>query len=65
MMRWSLLAISVAALGLLALGADSGWAADELVFGGAISQTGRFAELAGRQVNAIKMWADDVNAPEP
>jgi branched-chain amino acid transport system substrate-binding protein len=37
------------------------WADDEVVFGGAISQTGRFAEPAGRQVNAIKMWVDDVN----
>jgi branched-chain amino acid transport system substrate-binding protein len=33
----------------------------EVVVGGAISQTGRFAEPAGRQVNAIKMWVDDVN----
>lgn len=33
-----------------------------VVFGGAISQTGRFAEPAGRQVNAIKMWVEDVNS---
>jgi branched-chain amino acid transport system substrate-binding protein len=33
----------------------------EVVVGGAISQTGRFAEPAGRQVNAIKMWVDEVN----
>jgi branched-chain amino acid transport system substrate-binding protein len=33
----------------------------ETLVGGAISQTGRFAEPAGRQVNAIKMWVDKVN----
>ena len=33
----------------------------EVLVGGAISQTGRFAEPAGRQVNAIKMWVEDVN----
>jgi branched-chain amino acid transport system substrate-binding protein len=34
----------------------------EVVFGGAISQTGRYAEPAGRQVNSIKLWVDEVNA---
>jgi branched-chain amino acid transport system substrate-binding protein len=34
----------------------------EVVFGGAISQTGRYAEPAGRNVNSIKMWVDEVNA---
>ena len=33
----------------------------EVLVGGAISQTGRFAEPAGRQVNSIKMWVDQVN----
>jgi branched-chain amino acid transport system substrate-binding protein len=33
----------------------------EVVVGGAISQTGRFAEPAGRQVNSIKMWVEEVN----
>lgn len=33
----------------------------EVLVGGAISQTGRFAEPAGRQVNAIKLWVDEVN----
>ena len=33
----------------------------EVLVGGAISQTGRFAEPAGRQVNAIKMWVEEVN----
>jgi branched-chain amino acid transport system substrate-binding protein len=36
--------------------------AKEVVFGGAISQTGQYAEPAGRQVNAVKLWADEVNA---
>jgi branched-chain amino acid transport system substrate-binding protein len=35
---------------------------NEVLVGGAISQTGRFAEPAGRQVNAIKMWVEEVNA---
>jgi branched-chain amino acid transport system substrate-binding protein len=34
---------------------------NEVLFGGAISQTGRYAEPAGRQVNAIKLWVDEVN----
>ena len=33
----------------------------EVLLGGAISQTGRYAEPAGRQVNAIKLWVDEVN----
>ncbi|MGH7390511.1 MAG: amino acid ABC transporter substrate-binding protein [Candidatus Rokuibacteriota bacterium] len=51
---------------LLALGAGAAWADHrpnkEVLFGGAISQTGRYAEPAGRQVNAIKLWVDEVNA---
>jgi branched-chain amino acid transport system substrate-binding protein len=34
----------------------------EVLVGGAISQTGRFAEPAGRQANSVKMWVDEVNA---
>jgi len=34
---------------------------NEVLVGGAISQTGRYAEPAGRQVNSIKLWVDDVN----
>ena len=34
---------------------------NEVLVGGAISQTGRFAEPAARQVNAIKMWVEEVN----
>jgi branched-chain amino acid transport system substrate-binding protein len=34
---------------------------NKVLVGGAISQTGRFAEPAGRQVNAIKMWVEEVN----
>jgi branched-chain amino acid transport system substrate-binding protein len=35
---------------------------NEVLVGGAISQTGRYAEPAGRQVNSIKMWVDEMNA---
>jgi branched-chain amino acid transport system substrate-binding protein len=37
-------------------------AGNEVVLGGAISMTGQYAEPAGRQVNAIKLWVDEVNA---
>jgi branched-chain amino acid transport system substrate-binding protein len=51
---------------LLVLGGGPAWAGhrpgNEVLTGGAISQTGRFAEPAGRQVNAIKLWVDEVNA---
>src|SRR5688500_5278499 len=35
---------------------------NEVLFGGAISLTGQYAEPAGRQVNSIKLWTDEVNA---
>ncbi|MGH7343501.1 MAG: amino acid ABC transporter substrate-binding protein [Candidatus Rokuibacteriota bacterium] len=34
---------------------------NEVLIGGAISQTGRYAEPASRQVNSIKLWVDEVN----
>jgi len=34
---------------------------NEVLLGGAISMTGQYAEPAGRQVNSIKLWVDDVN----
>ena len=34
---------------------------NEVLVGGAISQTGQYAEPAGRQVNSIKLWVDEVN----
>ncbi len=37
-------------------------AGNEVLLGGAISMTGQYAEPAGRQVNAIKLWVDEVNA---
>src|SRR5213592_2009153 len=50
---------------LLVLGAGTAWAGhrpnNEVLLGGAISQTGRYAEPAGRQVNAIKLWVDEAN----
>ena len=50
---------------LLLAGAGPAWAShrpnNEVLIGGAISQTGRYAEPAGRQVNSIKMWVDEVN----
>ena len=51
--------LAVAAVFLLA---SPAWAANEIVFGAAISQTGRYAEPAGRFVNAYKLFADQQNA---
>jgi branched-chain amino acid transport system substrate-binding protein len=52
-------------MALLVLGTGTTWAShrpnNEVLIGGAISQTGRYAEPAGRQVNSIKLWVDDVN----
>jgi branched-chain amino acid transport system substrate-binding protein len=51
---------------LLVLGVGPAWAShrpnNEVLIGGAISQTGRYAEPAGRQVYSIKLWVDEVNA---
>jgi branched-chain amino acid transport system substrate-binding protein len=62
MSRRGALTLVVVVLVVLATGVDAVRATSEVVFGGAISQTGRFAEPAGRQVNSIKMWVDEVNA---
>ncbi len=52
-------------MALLVLGAGTAWAShrpnNEVLLGGAISQTGQYAEPAGRQVNSIKLWIDEVN----
>jgi branched-chain amino acid transport system substrate-binding protein len=51
---------------VVVLWAGPAWAShragNEVLIGGAISQTGRYAEPAGRQVNSIKLWVDQVNA---
>ncbi len=51
---------------LLVLGTGTAWAHhrpnNEVLLGGAISQTGQYAEPASRQVNSIKLWVDEVNA---
>jgi branched-chain amino acid transport system substrate-binding protein len=52
-----------AAIVLLAVAAGPAWAQQkEVHVGGAISQTGQYAEPAGRQVNSIKLWVEEVNA---
>ncbi|HEX2481254.1 MAG TPA: amino acid ABC transporter substrate-binding protein [Methylomirabilota bacterium] len=51
---------------LLVIAAGPAWAGhrpnNEVLLGGAISQTGRYAEPATRQVNSIHLWVDEVNA---
>ena len=61
-MRTTIRALAVALAALLVGGAGTAWAQGEVLVGGAISQTGRYAEPAGRQVNAIKLWVEEVNA---
>jgi len=57
--------LTVAVVALLVLGTGHAWAGhrpnNEVLIGGAISQTGPYAEPAGRQANSIKLWVDDVN----
>jgi branched-chain amino acid transport system substrate-binding protein len=65
-MRTQAISTIVAALSAALLVAASPAAAahrpnGEVLVGGAISQTGQYAEPAGRQVNSIKLWADEVN----
>ena len=52
--------VALVVLGVSAASA-SHRAGNEVLIGGAISQTGRYAEPAGRQVNSIKLWVDEVN----
>ena len=55
-----------AVVGLTMLATVPAWAnhrpGNEVLLGGAISQTGQYAEPAGRQVNSIKLWTDEINA---
>jgi len=59
--KWTLLVLAAAVSAVL-LFAGSARAAEEIVFGVAISQTGRYAEPAGRFVNSYKLFADQQNA---
>jgi len=62
----AMLAFAGALAALFVLGVGTGWAGhrpnNEVLVGGAISQTGQYAEPAGRQVYSIKLWVDEVNA---
>ena len=54
--------IAIAFMVTTALFTAPALAANEIHLGGAISQTGRYAEPAGRFVNAYKLYADQLNA---
>ena len=61
-LSWMLAAALVALLVPDAQSASAGHRPNnEALLGGAISQTGQYAEPAGRQVNSIKLWVDEVN----
>jgi branched-chain amino acid transport system substrate-binding protein len=66
MMTAAVRMLAGALVAVLVLGGGSVWAShrpnNEVLVGGAISQTGQYAEPAGRQVNSIKLWVDEVNA---
>jgi len=60
--KWPFAIIFLAMLGVFADAAlASHRSGNEVVLGGAISMTGQYAEPAGRQVNSIKLWTDEVN----
>jgi branched-chain amino acid transport system substrate-binding protein len=65
MMTAAVRMLAGALVAVLVLGGGSAWAShrpnNEVLVGGAISQTGQYAEPAGRQVNSIKLWVDEVN----
>ena len=54
--------MAIAFLGAAMLPTCSALASDEITIGGSISQTGRYAEPAGRFVNAYRLFADRQNA---
>src|SRR5437867_2296698 len=62
----AILSFAGALAALFVLGVGTGSAGhrpnNEVLVGGAISQTGQYAEPAGRQVYSIKLWVDEVNA---
>jgi branched-chain amino acid transport system substrate-binding protein len=64
MTRPSLRALAALAAAVL-MPVSAAWANhrpnNEALLGGAISMTGQYAEPAGRQVNSIKLWVDEVN----
>jgi branched-chain amino acid transport system substrate-binding protein len=65
-MTLAALRVLTVALAFFVVGVDAATAHhrpnNEVHIGGAISQTGQYAEPAGRQANSIKLWVDEVNA---
>ena len=61
-MKVACIFITIAFVVTTAFFAGPALAADEIHMGGAISQTGRYAEPAGRFVNAYKLFIDQLNA---
>ena len=64
MRKWSKIGL-VAALAIAVSWSSQVWAAGEITVGVAISQTGRYAEPAGRFVNSWKMYVDAIEDRVP
>ena len=61
-MKSILKVVMVAVLTVVVAWAGNVWAAGQITVGVAVSQTGRYAEPAGRVVNSWKMYVDQQNA---
>ncbi len=61
MNRLAVLPLSLAAMVMADMAMASHRGDNTVLIGGAISQTGRYSEPAGRNLNSIKLWVEDVN----
>ena len=61
MNRAAVLMLSVAAMVMTDMAVAKHRGDNTVLIGGAISMTGRYSEPAGRNLNSIKLWVEDVN----
>jgi branched-chain amino acid transport system substrate-binding protein len=61
MHRLATLALTFVAMVITSTGFAHHRGDDTVLIGGAISQTGRYSEPAGRNLNSIKLWVKHVN----
>lgn len=60
--HWIILSVVSMAMILSSLAMAHHRGDNTVVIGGAISQTGRYSEPAGRNLNSVRLWAETVNA---